>query len=104
MVVGVVYCPVLDELFVAVRGEGATLNGRPISVSQVDALGDALFCTEIGVSRDPETVEAIFARIRTLTQQVRAAHHPPQFQHLWSNAGKASVPADALSLRKLLCQ
>nr|WP_209280096.1 inositol monophosphatase family protein [Desulfobaculum xiamenense] len=30
---GVVYLPVLDELFHAVRGEGAYLNGEPISVT-----------------------------------------------------------------------
>ena len=32
--VGVVYDPLLDELFSAVRGEGATLNKRPIHVTQ----------------------------------------------------------------------
>jgi len=31
---GVVYHPMLDELFVAVKGQGATLNGNPISVSR----------------------------------------------------------------------
>ncbi len=31
--VGVVYCPVADELYSAVRGYGATLNGKPIHVS-----------------------------------------------------------------------
>jgi myo-inositol-1(or 4)-monophosphatase len=33
--IGVLYDPMLDELFAARRGEGATLNGRPISVSPV---------------------------------------------------------------------
>lgn len=70
VVVGVVFCPILDELFVATRGNGATLNGRPISVSRVESLSDALFCTEIGVTRDSETVKAIFSRIAALTQQV----------------------------------
>jgi myo-inositol-1(or 4)-monophosphatase len=32
--VGVVYNPYADEMFTAERGEGAFLNGRPISVSQ----------------------------------------------------------------------
>lgn len=31
--VGVLYSPIADELFVAVKGEGATVNGRPIHVS-----------------------------------------------------------------------
>lgn len=33
-VVGVVHAPALGELYVAVKGEGATLNGRPIRVSK----------------------------------------------------------------------
>lgn len=35
VVVGVVYAPIVDEMYVAVQGEGATLNDRPISVSDV---------------------------------------------------------------------
>ena len=31
--IGVVYDPLLDELFAATRGQGATRNGRPIRVS-----------------------------------------------------------------------
>jgi myo-inositol-1(or 4)-monophosphatase len=42
---GVVYAPYMDELFVAVRGEGATLNGVPIRVSAVDELIGGLLCT-----------------------------------------------------------
>ncbi len=39
---GVVYNPLLDELFTAQRGKGATLNGKPIHVSGVAELGQAL--------------------------------------------------------------
>jgi myo-inositol-1(or 4)-monophosphatase len=42
---GVVYDPTRDELFAAERGEGATLNGRRIRVSEVDDLNRALLCT-----------------------------------------------------------
>ncbi|MBV9737881.1 MAG: inositol monophosphatase [Candidatus Eremiobacteraeota bacterium] len=42
---GVVYAPFYDELFVARRGAGATLNARPLRVSGVDRLADALVCT-----------------------------------------------------------
>lgn len=44
-VVGVVYAPYLDELFVAVRGGGAALNGAPLSVSGVTELIGGLLCT-----------------------------------------------------------
>jgi myo-inositol-1(or 4)-monophosphatase len=43
--VGVVYDPLLDELFCAVRGEGTTLNGRPLRVTKEADLGRALLAT-----------------------------------------------------------
>jgi myo-inositol-1(or 4)-monophosphatase len=43
--VGVVYVPVLDEMFAAVRGRGATLNDEPIGVSETDALIDSMLAT-----------------------------------------------------------
>ncbi len=45
VVVGVVYNPVLDELFAARRGGGATLNGQPIHVSQTGELGRSLLAS-----------------------------------------------------------
>ena len=39
--VGVIYNPVLDELFVASRGSGARLNGRRIHVSRARSLDNA---------------------------------------------------------------
>lgn len=43
--VGAVYAPALGEMFTAARGEGATLNGRPISCRNNGLLTDALLCT-----------------------------------------------------------
>ncbi len=42
---GVVYNPMLGELFVAARGQGATLNGESIKVSATTALDKSLLCT-----------------------------------------------------------
>lgn len=70
VVLGVVFNPVLDELYVGVKGQGSTLNGRRIQVSETKILLAALFGTEIGVSRDTRTVDAVFARIRALCQKV----------------------------------
>jgi len=42
---GVVFAPMLNEMFVAVKGRGATLNGAPIGVSPVDTLVDAMLTT-----------------------------------------------------------
>ncbi len=43
--VGVVYDPLLDELFSAVRGRGATLNDRPLKVSTETRLDRAMLAT-----------------------------------------------------------
>jgi myo-inositol-1(or 4)-monophosphatase len=43
--VGAIYDPLLDEMYCAVRGEGATLNGRPIRVSDQDDFGQSLIAT-----------------------------------------------------------
>lgn len=51
-VVGVVYDPMRDEMFTAVEGQGATLNGLPIQVSGVDVLLQALVATGFSYDRD----------------------------------------------------
>ncbi|HET6372069.1 MAG TPA: inositol monophosphatase family protein [Candidatus Polarisedimenticolia bacterium] len=45
MVAGVVFDPLRNEIFRAQAGEGATLNGKRIQVSEVRALQDALLLT-----------------------------------------------------------
>lgn len=42
---GVVYNPLLDELFTAQKGEGAFLNGNRITVSRRDELDGSFLCT-----------------------------------------------------------
>lgn len=44
-VMGVVYDPMRDEMFFAITGEGATLNGTPIRVSAVSELMQAMIAT-----------------------------------------------------------
>lgn len=44
-IIGVVYDPLRDELFCAARGDGATLNGRPIHVSPTPQLDQSLILT-----------------------------------------------------------
>jgi myo-inositol-1(or 4)-monophosphatase len=42
---GVVYDPMRNEMFAAERGQGATLNDRPMRVSVVEELSRAMLCT-----------------------------------------------------------
>ncbi|XP_051134005.1 inositol monophosphatase-like isoform X2 [Andrographis paniculata] len=70
--VGVVYNPIMNELFTAVRGKGAFLNGEPIKVSSQNELVKSLLVTEVGTKRDTATVDAATNRINSLLFQVQA--------------------------------
>jgi myo-inositol-1(or 4)-monophosphatase len=45
LIAGVIYDPLRDEMFVASKGQGATLNGRRIQVSRATTLSEALVAT-----------------------------------------------------------
>ncbi len=70
---GVVYDPVRDELFAAAAGEGATLNDRPIRVTGVAQLGDALLVTGFpyDVRESPERHLPLFQDFLLRAQGVR---------------------------------
>lgn len=54
-VVGVVYAPILDEMFSAMRGQGAALNGQPIHPSDTTLLSHAVIST--GFPSDKATTD-----------------------------------------------
>ncbi|CAK9223133.1 unnamed protein product [Sphagnum troendelagicum] len=70
--VGVVFNPILDELFTAVKGSGAFLNGQHIYASEQQDIGNALLATEIGTLRDKKTVDSTSNRINNLLFKVRS--------------------------------
>jgi myo-inositol-1(or 4)-monophosphatase len=51
LLAAVVFNPFYNELFAAARGQGATLNGKPIHVSKVPKLGASLLCTGFPVHK-----------------------------------------------------
>lgn len=67
--VGAVYAPRLDELFAAVRGEGATLDGRPLRCGTVTDPASALVAT--GFAYRPERRAVQGARVARLLPHVR---------------------------------
>lgn len=65
--VGVVYNPILSELFEAVKGEGAKLNGHPIQISSINHLEKSLLATGFAYDRR-ETQDNNYAEFCRLTQ------------------------------------
>ncbi|QIN78541.1 inositol monophosphatase [Rubrobacter marinus] len=72
VVLGVVHDPMREEIFVAERGGGATLDGRPIRVSETDELIRALLVTGLPYDRDamPAALD-LLSRFAVLTQGLR---------------------------------
>jgi myo-inositol-1(or 4)-monophosphatase len=66
--IGVVYNPILNELFEAAIGQGATLNGEKISVSSVDLIEKSLLATGFAYDRK-NTPDNNFKEFFHLTQQ-----------------------------------
>ena len=56
-IIGVIYNPVIDEMFEATHLSGSKLNGKPIQVSTVQKLQNACISTECGSDRSKEKVE-----------------------------------------------
>jgi myo-inositol-1(or 4)-monophosphatase len=73
IVLGVVYEPVRDELFEAVRGQGARLNGSPTRVSDTDQLSQSLLAAGFPYDRceQPETNLDRFCAMTMRTRGVR---------------------------------
>ena len=77
MEVGVVYNPLLDDVYAARRGGGATLNGRPRRVTKVDTLERAFLATGFAydvTATDPERNNlGPFGRFLVRAQALRRA-------------------------------
>jgi myo-inositol-1(or 4)-monophosphatase len=71
--VGIVSAPALGWRFAAVRGQGATLEGRPLRVSTTGRLSDALLATGFpyDLRTDPADNVAAFAKLQRDAQAVR---------------------------------
>ena len=75
IVLGVVYCPVLEEFFHARLGKGAFLNGRPIRVSRASELRESLMATGFpyDIRERPRRIFDRFQRMVVSSQGIRRA-------------------------------
>ena len=70
IILGVVYDPLREELFLAEAGGGATLNGRPLHVSSTQRLAQSLLTT--GFPYDRALYPASLRRWETLIWRAQA--------------------------------
>lgn len=69
VIVGVIYDPHRDELFSAVKNQGATMNSKPIRVGQQEVIGDAIVA--MGSPPAEESLKMSLLGIKALMPKVR---------------------------------
>jgi myo-inositol-1(or 4)-monophosphatase len=73
LLAGATFDPIRNELFSAAKGQGATLNGKPLQVSSESTLERALLCTGFpyDVREHPEAPLGLFNRLIRRSRGVR---------------------------------
>ncbi len=71
LVLGVIYAPYLNELYVAEKGKGAYLNGQKLSVSEVANLSDSYVTSCEGGDRERMQLNPINSRLYPKVQDLR---------------------------------
>lgn len=67
VLLGIVYDPVKKECFSAIKGNGAFLNGRPIHVSEIKTIEEAILATGFPYTNDYSTQNYVNILIHWLT-------------------------------------
>lgn len=75
LVLGCFYMPATDEMFLAVRGEGATLNGEPIRVSDISNPRQAIAHVGFG-HRVPENLKRTLNLFPDIMRQISDVRRP----------------------------
>jgi myo-inositol-1(or 4)-monophosphatase len=88
--VGVVYDPIADELFTAIRGQGATLNGQPIRVSGKDDLASSVVVTGFPVDKADQRLQANLQKWAQFTMTTRGTRRmgSAALEMAWVAAGR----------------
>ncbi len=75
ILLGVIYLPILDELFLAEKGQGSYFNDRKISVSNVDTLEKSVLATGFSYAlvNNPDPHIELFKNLSVKTEAIRRA-------------------------------
>lgn len=68
-VMGVVFCPALEQMFTARRGNGAYCNGQRLAVRCSPTLRESLVCTELGSDRSEAKRQCVFKNMDSVGWQ-----------------------------------
>ncbi|XP_043693198.1 inositol monophosphatase 3-like [Telopea speciosissima] len=98
--VGVVYNPIMEELFTGICGKGAFLNGTPIKVSTQTELVKSLLATEVGKMCDKFIVNSPTKIINTLLFKVKSLL---QMEHIGTSIRCRSLACIVIFFQIIRC-
>jgi histidinol-phosphatase len=91
-IAGVCYLPALDEMIAAARGEGCTLNGRRVRVSDVSRVEDAVLLSSDAESFAQYGRESAYDALRRRARAVRT--WGDCYGHMLVATGRAEIMLD----------
>ncbi|CAN5755616.1 inositol monophosphatase family protein [soil metagenome] len=69
IIVGVIYDPIREEMWTAIKGEAPMLNGKPFRVSERTELSEAVI--SVGLSKTGQTIREGMPLLQDMVQRVR---------------------------------
>jgi len=81
VLLGIIYNPIQEEMFTAIRGKGAFLNGNPIQASNRENLKSALIATGCGAELPEEEEKVFLQRMKGIIDNCRS----------WRRQGSAAL-------------
>ncbi len=75
MIVGVIYHPILKDIYTTIRGKGAFLNGKRIRVSKTQRLSESLMTTGFNYHKG-ESLKVEMRAFQKVSETVRAVRRP----------------------------
>ena len=76
VVLGIIYNPVLKQLYTAIKGRGAFLNGKQVFTSKVKKLEKAMVLMELPTGAGQAKKDAYMKNISTLLDKAHAIRCP----------------------------
>jgi len=93
LVFGAVYCPMIDKLYTAIKGEGAFCNQRRIRVSKVEDISKAMVIMELPAGANQEKKDIAIHNLEYILSNAHAirAPGPAAMDIAWVGAGAADA-------------
>ncbi|MFH1641305.1 MAG: inositol monophosphatase [Nanoarchaeota archaeon] len=94
IILGVIYLPSLDKMYIAVKGNGATCNNKPIKVNNVKTLHGSNFIFDAKLNRRSNMKLKLLKKISQITKKSARIFGVSVYNNMLIAEGMASINID----------